>query len=242
MPTTSWRNEGPAGGVGSTGRTSDMAKSKYAKMVDGIQAALRPLMKTRGFKVRGRTFNRRTDDELTQVVNLQMGPSDPPGTTYFRGLRKNLHGLFTVNLGVYVPEVSRIHGRGEVRSWVQDYHCCVRARLGEAADKTRDVWWRARADGAVADEVGRLLEAEGFPFLDRFSTRDKILAEWRDRSQNMGASAPPRIVMAIILAERGQREQARALLARQAIETRNPGHPDYVRKLASKLAVGSLDC
>jgi len=57
----------------------------------------------------------------------------------------------------------------------------------------------------------------------------------------MGASSPPRIVMAIILAERGETERARALLARQVLETRNPGHPDYVRKLASELAVGSLD-
>jgi len=47
--------------------------------------------------------------------------------------------------------------------------------------------------------------------------------------------------MAIILAERGQKERARALLALQVLETRNPGHPDYVRKLAKELAVGSLD-
>lgn len=218
-----------------------MAKSKYAEAVDEIQIALRPLMKTRGFRTRGRTFNRLTDDDLTLVVNLQMGPFDPPGTIYIPGLRENLHGLFTVNLGVYVPEVSRLHGGGEARSWVQDYHCCVRARLGEAMGEEGDIWWHARADEAVVDDVRRVLEVEGFAFLDRFSTRDRILAEWRDRSENMGASSPPRIVMAIILAERGQKEQARELLARQRLEVRNPGHPDYVRRLASKLGVGGID-
>jgi hypothetical protein len=47
--------------------------------------------------------------------------------------------------------------------------------------------------------------------------------------------------MAIILAERGEKDRARELLARQVLETRNPGHPAYVRRLAERLAVGALD-
>jgi hypothetical protein len=57
----------------------------------------------------------------------------------------------------------------------------------------------------------------------------------------MGASGPPRIVKAIILAERSLKDEARALLAEQVLETRNPGHPDYVRRLAKQLGLGSLD-
>src|ERR1044071_7934034 len=100
-----------------------MAKSRYAEAVDEIHGKLRPFLKARGFKARGRAFNRLTDDGLTQVIDMQMGAADPPGTTYIPGRRENLHGLFTVNLGVYVPEVARHHGGGEARSWVQDYHC-----------------------------------------------------------------------------------------------------------------------
>jgi hypothetical protein len=74
-----------------------MAKSIYAQAVDDIQAALRPFLKSRGFRFRGRTFNRTTEDGLTEVVNIQMGVWDPPGTTYIPGLRENLHGLFMVN-------------------------------------------------------------------------------------------------------------------------------------------------
>ena len=218
-----------------------MPKSDFAEGVDAIQSALRPLLKTRGFKVRGRTFNRITEDNLTQVVNIQMGASDPPGTTYMPGLRENLHGLFTINLGVYVPEVARHYGGGEARSWIHEYHCCVRSRLGEAAGQGRNIWWHARADNAVIDDVRNDLERFGLPFLNRFSSRDKILAEWSDRSESIDASSPPRIVMAIILAARGQRDRARALLARQVLETRNPGHPDYVRRLAGELEVGSVD-
>jgi hypothetical protein len=218
-----------------------MAKSIYAQVVDDIQNALRPFLKGHGFKVRGRTFNRATEDGLTQVASIQMGASDPPGTTYVPGLRENLHGLFTINLGVYVPEVARHHGGGEAKSWVQEYHCCVRARLGAVSGEDRDIWWHARFDDVVIDEVRRRLDLDGLPFLDRFSTRDKILAEWHDRSENMGSSSAPRIVMAIILAVRGDRGRARALLAQQVLETRHPGHLDYVRKLARELAVGTLD-
>jgi hypothetical protein len=31
------------------------------------------------------------------------------------------------------------------------------------------------------------------------------------------------------------------LLARQALESRNPGHPEYVRDLARKLGLGELE-
>jgi hypothetical protein len=218
-----------------------MGKSKHAAAVNHIQGALHPFLKGCGFKVRGRTFNRVSEDGLTQVVSIQMGASDPPGTTFIPGLRESLYGLFTVNLGVYVPEVARHQGGGEAKSWVQEYHCCVRARLGEASGEAQGIWWHARSDDAVIDDVRRHLEMGGLPFFERFSTRDKILAEWHDRSENIGASSPPRIVMAIMLAERGQKGRARELLAKQVLETRNPGHADYVRELANELTVGSLD-
>lgn len=217
-----------------------MSKSQFALAVDQIQASLRPFLKRRGFSVRGRTFNRVTEDRLTQVINIQMGASDPPGTTYFPGLRENLHGLFTVNLGIYVPEVARHHGYGEARSWVQDYHCCVRARLGDASGEKKDTWWHARPDTAVIEDVRRRLEQGGLPFLERYSTRDRILAELSDLTKNTGGGGPPRIVMAVILAERGEMGRSRELLARQAQETLNPGHPDAVRRLAMKLGVGPL--
>ena len=218
-----------------------MPRSTYAQAVDEIQRALRPVLRAEGFKVRGRTLNRVTEDGLTQVISIQMGPSDPPGTTYIPGLRENLHGLFTVNLGVYVPEVARHHVGAEAKSWVQEYHCCVRSRLGETSGEEHDIWWHARAEDAVIDDVRRRLEHAGLPFLNRYSSREKILAEWQDRSENMGASSPPRIVMAIILAEIGRKDEARALLAQQVTETRNPGHPAYVRRLANQLGVGSLE-
>jgi hypothetical protein len=218
-----------------------MSKSAHAHQVDAIQASLRSVLREHEFKSRGRTFNRATPDGLTQVVSIQMGASDPPGTTYIPGLRENLHGYFTINLGVYIPEVAAVHGGGQAKAWVQEYHCSVRARLGEIGPQRQELWWQATMDDVVMNDVVTRLGRDGLPFLDRFGSRDQILKEWRTQTENMGASSPPRIVMAVILARRGDVDEARRLLTLQTRETRNPGHPAYVRKLASELGLGQLD-
>ena len=117
----------------------------------------------------------------------------------------------------------------------------MRSRLGAASGEAQDIWWHARDDEAVIADVGGRLERYGLPFLERFATRDKILSEWQGLSRNVGAGGPPRIVMAIILAQRGEKEGARRLLAQQVRETHNRGHPEYVRKLAKELSVGNVD-
>lgn len=215
-----------------------MPKSEFALAVDRIQAEIRPFLAAQGFRARGRTFNRTSHDGLTHVVNLQMGPSDPPGTIHVPFLRENFHGKFTINLGVHVPEVHRELVGARPRGWIQDYDCCVRERLG-ATD--RDIWWRARFEPAVVEDVRTLLATAGFPWFERFATRDRIERAWKDRAENMGAGLPPRIVLAVILIERGEKERARALLAAQARETDVPGHREYVHELAKRFGFWPLD-
>jgi hypothetical protein len=152
-----------------------------------------------------------------------------------------MHGLFAINLGVYVPEVARSHGGGEAKSWIQDYHCCVRMRLGQLIGEGKDMWWHADESDAVANDVLTALKENGLPFLGRFSTRDRILAELQGISINTSGGSPPRIVSAIILCQRGELDQARKLLRVQALETKAPGHPAYVRTLAKNLGLGDLD-
>lgn len=197
-----------------------MVKSSYRDAVDEIQRALRDILKPQGFRAKGRVFNRTTDDGLTQVIGIQMGASDPPGTTYFPGLRENLHGLFTINLGVYVPEVAVHHSASPAKSWVHDSHCCVRSRLGALCVENADLWWPAVVDSAGLEDVATRLQVAGIPFLDRFASRDRILTEWEGQSENWGASSPPRIVCAIILATRNQPEKARRLLTHKLAKRR----------------------
>ncbi len=215
-------------------------KSQLAKTLDGIQHTLRPRLAELGFRVRGRTFNRVTGDGLTEVLQLQMGSFDPPGTAYIPGLRENLYGMFTVNVGVHVPEVAMSLIGVQPRSFVQEYNCCVRTRLGALAPDHKEVWWYIRQDDRVITDVWKRIRRDAFPFLERFESRDAILGEWTGVAENPDIGFPPRIVCAVILAARGGSDEAQKLLAAQANETSNAGHAAYVRTLARKLGLGDL--
>jgi hypothetical protein len=218
-----------------------MPASAFVAEVDGIQRALKPALATLGYRSRGRTFNRLTADGLTQVINFQMGASDPPGTVGVPGFRENLHGLFTVNLGVHVPEVAEMRYGSRAKSWVQAPDCCIQVRLGHASGSEADVWWKARNDSAVIADVQSKLMAFGTSFLERFASRDRILSELEGFGANLPHCSVPRIVSAIVLWKRGEPDAARALLSAQAQEsTLNRNHPEYVRGLARRMELGEI--
>ena len=217
-----------------------MPSNQFKEIADRLQSQLAPLMAEHGLRKRGRSFYRLTPDGLTHIVHLQMGSFDPPGTTHIPGLRENLYGALTINLGVYIPEVAESHG-GSPKKTVQEYNCSIRARLSELSD-SKDIWWELGALPELYAAISSRLLKYGLPWLDSLSSRDAILEVLRGRSDApWGATSPPRIVSAIILVRRGESEKARELLRAQARETRNPGHPEYVRKLASTLGLGALD-
>lgn len=168
-----------------------------------------------------------------------MGNFDPPGTTYFPGLRENLYGRFTINLGVYVPEVAEIHGGGAAKQWVREYNCCIRCRLGELGNERQDVWWSIDHEETVVQDLLPRICHDAMFFFSRYESRAAILAELEGKAEYMGS--PPRIICAIIRAHRGDVQRARDLLNQQVKETHNPGHPAYVRALAERLGVGQLD-
>ena len=207
--------------------------------MDEFQLALTPLLRHDGFRKRGRTYNRTTPDGLVQVVSLQMGAFDPPGTLHIKGLRENLHGLFTVNLGVYVPELAERRGRA-ARDWVKDYDCAIRQRLGSLLSEQVDEWWPISSSPDLVREVWRALSEVGIPFLDSFGSRDGILRMWDGVSENLSGGEPPRIVLAVIQLERGNREEARRLLAAQARESDVAAHTEYVHRFAATLGLAPL--
>lgn len=217
------------------------AKSRFVAALDEVQARLRLVLRRQGFRVRGRTFNRDLADGLVQVVNLQLGSLDPPGTVYVPGVTRDLHGHFTVNLGVYVPEVAQHHVGVVPRGVVQDYHCVIGARLGELGHDPSDLWWSLDDPRSSGDEIVSRMERDAASFFAGFTSRDALLENWIGLGDPPFAIAPARITCAIILHGRGRSREAAALLARQALETHNPGHPEYVRGLAARLGLGDLD-
>lgn len=214
-----------------------MAKSELVRALDQIQAGLGKVLKAQKYKPKGRAFNFLTPDGLTNVINIQMGSFDPPGTKYIGGLTRNLYGKFTINCGVFVPEISEFTNIKPPPSFIPEHFCCLRARLGKLGPEVADLWWDITDDSQIIDQLTMRIERDALPFFARFQSRDAILAELRKENKASYVGTPPRIICAIILARRGKKEEARELLASQALETRNPGHPTYVRNLANRLEI-----
>lgn len=69
-------------------------------MVGKLQAAVDSVLIERGFEVKELTYNRPVGDGLVQVADIQLYPNNLAYVGW------HLHiGRFTINLGVYVPEV-----------------------------------------------------------------------------------------------------------------------------------------
>jgi Domain of unknown function (DUF4304) len=216
-----------------------MAKSQPSREMGQLVAQLRPFLKERGFRARAATFNRKTQDGLTHVVQFQSGRCDPPGTNYIPGLRENLYGKFTINVGVFVPEVYTAewgNSRKE-REFVPEIDCCIRRRIGALAPQEVDVWWLIKADPETQAVLKQHLERDVLPFLAKFETRNALLSELRRSPEASAPGGPPRVTCAIILASRGQAEEAGALLKEQSALAAKPSHTEYLRQLARTLGI-----
>ena len=211
-----------------------MPQSRFAHSLDLVQTQFTGLLRPLGFRKAGRTYNRPSSEGLVQVISLQIWRPDPVPPGLASSQTQGSHDKFTVNLGVWIPEVADHHLVPPRTKTIQEYDCQVRARLGQFVDTPTDLWWplnESWPDAAAAALT--LLESKGLPWLETFATRDGIVTGW-------SRATDARIVIAIIEAKRGQAQRARQLLAEQIASTRNTAHHQYVRTVAHQLGIGPL--
>jgi hypothetical protein len=178
--------------------------------------ALAAWAKEKGFRKKGGTFNRVTADGLTHVINVQKGQS-------------SLQGQFTLNLGIYVPEVARTEPWNVAKDFVTETSCCIRRRLSGA-------WWKTDDPAAIPDVLTRL-ERDGLPFLEQFGSRDAILRELASPELRENMNGNMQLVRAIILAERGELAAVKTLLTNEAIGHANHPALANIRSLAEQLGI-----
>jgi len=207
-----------------------MAKSEISGALDQIQRLVAVVLKERGFRKSGRTFNRHTSGSLVHVVNFQMGQW-PVGNYVVPGLRESAYGKFTVNLGIALPDVRRIEGRLEEKKVYQEYDCEIRERLGSLAKGGADVWWEICPPvETIASDLSALFRSHGFPFLERFESYDDVILEFGTTGKlpfsNEGRSA---LVIAMLHhARNDEAAAAEAFRRAKAYPTKNPGFLRYV--------------
>jgi hypothetical protein len=216
-------------------------KSQVQQAMDEIQASVRPFLKDLGFRSRARAFNRVTSDGLTQAIEFQMGRFDPPGTHYV-GFRRNWYGKFTVNVGVFVPELHEYIFPGKKLPYIHEYDCWIRERLGSLGPEQQDIWWALREVPQQAADVFHRIERDALPFLARFESREAILTQWTpghviaDETEfGRFTRSREQLACGIILAKRGRNDEAKSAF-RAAIEYQ-PEHPSSsrVRRLLENL-------
>ena len=205
-----------------------------------------PLMKREGFRKRSHTFNRSREPGAVEVINFQMGPSDPPGTYDIPWFRPKLQGHFTINLGVAFEEFwnfERTEGDAKKAfpSFLNEYDCHLRSRLGSLMGSADDLWWKLTGDvGVLGREIIELIQRFGIPWLERFGRRRAVLTAWERREKISDEPNLP-LVIAVIYAHEGQAAEARALFrAHYEAPTTNLAHARWLYGQAARLGIRDL--
>ncbi len=209
-------------------------KDELKTNLDNIQKEIFQFLKPLGFKKKGRTFNRQTEDGIYQVINIQSGRYEFGDKYVIPGFRENFYGKFTINLGVMVKEIYELESHNKTKDIYQDYDCQIRERLSHLTIK-QDHWWTISDDNnKTAKEIVDGLSSYGLDWLDYFENRDKICG---NLVRLEGGSPRAKLDVALIELHRDKLKAEKLFQDYyDNIEIKN-GHKEYVKGLADRLGV-----
>ena len=196
----------------------------------GMSAILDPLarfLKSQGFRKTGGNFNRAVEDGLIQVLTFQMGRYEF-GAREIPGIRHNLHGKFTVNIGILIPNILRLEGFGKIdaKKVYNAAYCSISTRLGHVSPYAGDAWWSIQEPfPPISAEVQDLLKNYGLPFLDQFRRNKDIIDRFEQDRRLPGITDPGcRKIIGILYHAAGNHQAATAAFneARSLVEKDHP--------------------
>ena len=214
-------------------------KDELKAHLESIQKEIYKFLKPLGFKKKGRTFNRKTEDGIYQVINIQSGRYEFGDKYVIPGFRENYYGKFTINLGVMVQEIYKLDSYNKTKDIYQDYDCQIRTRLSHLTIN-QDFWWVISKDTEItAQEIVQRLKSHGIQWLDTFETREKIIENWG----NMADSNSPRAKLDVaLIVLQIDPKKGRYLMQDyyDKIEILNV-HKVYVKSLAERLGLDLIN-
>ena len=223
-----------------------MKKSIYIQRLDRIQSEIwAKLLKPIGFKKRGRSFNRKTADDLIQVIEFQLGQA------YL-----NDNDKFSVYIGIRVPESfeKTFVETEQIKSFYQYQYCnivtCLNDRtLGHSAYKASNgtsynakMFMLDMEDlRPTIEEIEEMFETHVFPFLDDMNTREKVLAnrlKYHVKYKMFELSNTIDLDEAMIYGRAGNLEKAKQIIQQRYDNsvTHKP-HQEYLISLSKELGI-----
>ena len=140
--------------------------SEIAKRIDAIiKEGLAPLLKNEGFKKKARYFDREHENRI-ELINIQASKWN-----------EGNEGQFTVNVGVYYPEIEKVTDALPVNGLPKEFDCTIRERIGHLSQDNKDTWWKINSssnDAEVSENVANHVKDLCLPWLDVMSSLDDV--------------------------------------------------------------------
>jgi hypothetical protein len=215
---------------------SGSSKTYVKTSLDHIEKSVCTTLKPLGFKKKGRTFNREIEKGIFQVINFQAGPY-PIGHNYeVPGLRENLYGKFTVNLGVCVESLRKLNYPAESKTFYKEYECQIRVRLGTLL-KGHEYWWTLGQNiESITDEVNIGMLTVGNNWFEGIDNKEKIIKNFGNPPYDWSRRAKLDVALIVWLEDK---EKGTKLFNDylNTIPVSTNGHKEYVEELAKELGI-----
>ena len=140
-------------------------------ILNRIEKTIYAVVKPYGFKKHGRTFHRFVSEDISQVINFQLGQA-------YRG---ETH-LLWVNIGIRVPEcmTRTFDAEASVKKYYHEYECNIRSRLGEIEGKNASCYDLRNSIDKIIEDIVRQIQTLVIPTFETLNSRDAILSKRRE--------------------------------------------------------------
>ena len=214
------------------------------KILDQIEKSVYALVKPYGFTKHGRTLHRFVSEDISQVINFQLGQAYL-GYTH----------LLSVNVGIRVPEcmLRNFEPEENPKKYYHEYECNIRSRLGCVEGKEESCYSFFTPLDLIEADIIRQIRDVVLPVFEDLNSREAILQK-RRAYPNMDTLNDHLILLeeAMIYGRCGQLDKASQTLNRHyklfttgQTAQKDRGaiqrHACYIRDLAKQLNIELLD-
>jgi len=219
---------------------SEKTMKPFKEVLNEIQSEIhKRLLKPNGYKKSGRTFNKINENGIIEVINFQSGKYQFENTIEIPGLRENLYGSFTINIGILIPELYfKDYPKEKEKKIYQEYNCTIRTRIGSLINDGDDLWWNLTENHKekVTSNILAYLENQGMEWINKLNSREKIYRNWIELADIYESSLTAKLNIAKMKILNGEKD-GNELFVEYYNETEKGPHKKWLVKEAKKYNV-----